>query len=201
MNKKIVFAVFSMALLMMFAVVGPVIASKPKTTYQWAEIDISIDPGTQWITDTNILHQRGMQSNNWMYGAPWGDTPISAPGIVTGDCNINLATLNGGGLSKFSDSYSGGTIEGNTVWKYTGAGLIFYDGIPITSGPFTVDLGQPLGGLLFKGTGEMHGTGELEGIKMMGEYVGVTLSLPDGTPLGISVVWGTATFMVTGASK
>ncbi len=35
----------------------------------------------------------------------------------------------------------------------------------------------------------------------IGEYVGVALSLEDGTPLGINVIWGTETYMTTGNSK
>jgi len=201
MDRKVTVTVLALALLMTFSAVAPVLASQPKTTCQWAEIDISINPGTQWVTDTSILHQRGSQASNWMFGYPGGNTPINAPGIVTGNANINLATLSGNGVSKFSDSFLGGTLEGNTVWKATGAGPILYNGIDIASGPFPLAHDTPLGGLLFKGTFESHGTGELEGIKVVGEYVGVALSLPDGTPIGINVVWGTATYMVTGSGK
>ncbi len=199
--KKTAVVVIAFVLLMMSAVVSPVFASQPKTSYQWAEISISVNPGKQWTTDTSILHQRGSESNNWMFGLPWGNTPVDAPGTVIADANFNLATLNGGGISKFSDSVPGGTLEGSTPWKVTGAGLVIYDGIDITGGPFPLAHDTPLGGLLFKGTFEAHGTGDLGGIKVKGEYVGVSLSLPDGTPIGINVVWGTATYMVTGAGK
>jgi hypothetical protein len=102
-NKKFLgaatIAVLALTVLM---IVAPVIASQPKTTINWGEIDVSIDSGIQWISDTSILHQRGSVANNWIFGSSWGETPVDLPGVVTiVDGNINLVTLSGGGLTKY----------------------------------------------------------------------------------------------------
>jgi hypothetical protein len=146
------------------------------------------------VAVTAILHQKGGIANNWMFGTPWGDS--LTPGTTVTSSVINLATLKGNGVTKFSDSFPTGTMDGCTIWKATGAGPITYGGIDITSGPVKIAHGTPLGGLLFKGTFECRGTGELEGIKVKGEYIGVGLANPDGTPTGINVVWGTAIYML-----
>jgi len=186
---------------MLLVIVPPALASQPKGVYIFGEIDIANTPPTQIFSGPNIVHNRGGEFINYMFGAPWGDS--ITPGIVSGIGNINLATTSGTGLSKFVDSYPTGTMEGTTAWKITGAGAWIYEGPTMSAQDLTFTHGVTLLiGLQFEGNFVGHGTGELDGIKWSGEYTGVVLVDPQtGNPTGVNVVWGPATYMYTGQSK
>jgi hypothetical protein len=187
--------------LAMFLAVAPALASQPKGTYTFGEIDITTTPPTQTFTGPNIVHNRGSESINYMFGAPWGNS--ITPGIVTGIANLNLETVTGEGLSHFVDSYPTGTMEGSTAWKVVGAGMWIYQGPTMTAAGMTIVHGVTLLiGIGFEGTFVGHGTDGLDGVKWSGEYQGVVLvDLQTGNPTGVEVVWGPATYMYTGQSK
>jgi hypothetical protein len=206
MNRKIPFLVTTLALLIMLLTsVAPAMASQPKTTYTFGEIDFP-DPahlGTQFYSAPNLLHTRDSGALNYMFGAPWGSS--LTPGHVTSNVNVdlrNMEAVTGTGLAHFVDSYPTGTMVGTTSFKIVGAGALFYNGPDIIVNSETLyTAGDLLIGSIFEGTVVGHGEGGLDGIHWSGDYMGVGLIDGTGMPTGINVIWGQATYMVTGAGK
>jgi hypothetical protein len=207
MNRKIPLLITTIALLvMLLASVAPAMACKTKTTYTFGEIDFPdpAHPGTQFYSPAGVLHVRDSGALNYMFGAPWGYS--LTPGHVTSNVNVDLrnpASVTGKGLAHFVDSYPTGTMVGTTPFKITGAGALVYNGPDIIVDSKTLyKAGDLLIGSLFEGTVVGYGRGGLEGIHWSGEYVGVGLiDLATGTPTGVNVIWGQATFRVTGPCR
>ena len=152
--KKVLMPV--MALLVLF-VVTPVMAApatKIPFTAEASSVFGNISPGIEWEAD-GIYHVKGAISLGNV-------TTISGPDIsgtmrsVT-DLTINTKTGLGGCYNKIVVTVEGvGTFEGSQHSTHTI--------IPIPDPPYLKDVTS--------GSFVLHGTGEFEGLKMMGSYEG-----------------------------
>ncbi|MDH5690871.1 MAG: hypothetical protein OEY81_05535 [Candidatus Bathyarchaeota archaeon] len=123
-------------------VLSPVKAITKETYTMHMELELK-DPGIQWVSEEGILHMRDFH---------WMGTVEGTLGTGTYDgwvsVNINLATQEGTVSEKWVITItSQDTLAGSSRGKLT---------MPFVSGTFV-------------GT---HGTGDFEGVKIMGSYEG-----------------------------
>jgi hypothetical protein len=193
MKRKTVL-ISSLAILMLFGIIAPVVASPPEMgTFTLGVLEFATDPGEQFLTG-NILHGRNSVGESVFSTLPWG-TPTTASETVI-RYEVDITTGIGSSTSETVDVYPNGIVVGTVQTDLAGVGYWVYPGPNLTFNDESITTGQTFFGLYTNIMAVKHGiSGELKGLVTKEIATGVTLlSYPDLEPLGIAVAYATGTY-------
>lgn len=183
----------SLAILMLFGIIAPVVASPPEMgTFTMGALEVTTDPGEQFPTN-NILHMRNGVAAMGVSELPWGTPLTSTERVIRSE--LDITTGLGSATSKTEDVYANGVVVGSVETSLNGLGYWTYLGPEISFMGRTLTTGQTFFGLLMSGTAVKHGvSGELKGLETRETFTSVhLLDFSGPTPVSIGVNPGYAT--------
>ena len=207
--KKAAVIVLALSLSMIFAVVAPVMASKPEVIpcgFTASTIHDVTDGTFWWTGDGTILHVRGLTKQMAFTSGAIPNTINYGFATITTDYDFNTKTgegtyvrtwemtfvtpyyyyKSGNPPAGFPNPYGVGTLEGKEVGKATS---IFYQ----INGGTSLSLADFTGKLV-----ATHGTGDFEKAKLSADTLGYPFGPPNMPPVIVRINVGNTIYEPTG---